>query len=718
MKNALPFFKKTALIFLLHAMAFTAYGQKQNNIWYFGDSAGLDFNSGVPVVLQDGQIETYEGCASIADKDGHLLFYTDGSLVYNRNHQIMTQGTGLRGNSSCTQSVCIISEADTLFYIFSNNSTTENLYTGSLYYSKVKMNNPTDLGSVTSKNNKLADNITEKLVAIKDSLGTTFWVVTHKWGTDEYLAFHGDDKGINAIPVISKIGAVIDNAPGEPNKNAGDGYLKFSPNGKKLAAVHEYGIKKIELFDFNHTTGVLSNAITINGYDGYGVEFSPDGSKLYVADLDPITPVKQDYFYLSQFNLQAGSPTAIANSVIHIDSLSTNFSDTYGALQLAGNGKIYVAKEKDGFNIPQRFLAVINFPNRIGKNCAYRDTAVILKGGCYFGLPNFTANYFDFPSITYLVSCGTLSVDFDLSQRTGIDSVQWNFGDTGSVNNIITAFNLTHLFSKAGIFKVRAILFSNNKKDTIFTTVYLEDVSHVLGNDTTVCDGGPLKLQINNKQVTLISWSDNSTDSVLTITQSGTYWVDFFYNCKMRDSIVVKIFPALHPDFSYKKIPCTKQIKFTNLSTDTTKSFWDFGDSTFSTDNNPIHTFDSSGKYTIKLIAYRTNTICVDSIIKESEIKIDDNKDSLRIPNVFTPNGDGINDYFEIQNGENPCIIYKSLAIYSRWGDRVFEASGTYEQLRWNGTKNGSDLGAGVYFYVLEGDDHLKKTGNITLLRK
>jgi len=65
------------------------YSQKEANIWYFGENAGLDFNSGVPVALLDGQLNTREGCATISDKNGNLLFYTDGITVWNRSHKIM-----------------------------------------------------------------------------------------------------------------------------------------------------------------------------------------------------------------------------------------------------------------------------------------------------------------------------------------------------------------------------------------------------------------------------------------------------------------------------------------------------------------------------------------------------------------------------------------------------------------------------------------------------
>src|SRR4051794_5179358 len=78
-------------------IAQVAHSQKQNNIWYFGERAGIDFNSGSAVVLNDGMISTTFGCASVADRTtGKLLFYTEGNVVWNRNHKMMPHGGGLR----------------------------------------------------------------------------------------------------------------------------------------------------------------------------------------------------------------------------------------------------------------------------------------------------------------------------------------------------------------------------------------------------------------------------------------------------------------------------------------------------------------------------------------------------------------------------------------------------------------------------------------------
>nr|MBP6460577.1 cell surface protein [Crocinitomicaceae bacterium] len=110
---------KLLLLFILLIQT-VSYSQKEAAIWYFGEKAGLDFNSGSPVSITDGKIVTNEGCASISDKNGTILFYTDGTLVYNKLHKVMPNGSGLFGHNSSTQSAIIVPKPNNpyIYYIF------------------------------------------------------------------------------------------------------------------------------------------------------------------------------------------------------------------------------------------------------------------------------------------------------------------------------------------------------------------------------------------------------------------------------------------------------------------------------------------------------------------------------------------------------------------------------------------------------------------------
>jgi hypothetical protein len=88
-------------------ITFNSFSQKQASIWYFGAYAGLDFTAGYPAVLTNSALITEEGSATIADREGNLLFYTDGVTVYNRLHQVMLNGLNLWGNYSTTQTLIV-----------------------------------------------------------------------------------------------------------------------------------------------------------------------------------------------------------------------------------------------------------------------------------------------------------------------------------------------------------------------------------------------------------------------------------------------------------------------------------------------------------------------------------------------------------------------------------------------------------------------------------
>lgn len=117
--------KKNVALLLLFISCF-AFSQQEASVWYFGANAGLKFNpDGSVTPLGNGQINTNEGCSTIADFNGNLLFYTDGRTVWDRNHVIMPHGnyfagTGLYGDPSSTQSGIIVPKPGNanVYYIF------------------------------------------------------------------------------------------------------------------------------------------------------------------------------------------------------------------------------------------------------------------------------------------------------------------------------------------------------------------------------------------------------------------------------------------------------------------------------------------------------------------------------------------------------------------------------------------------------------------------
>ena len=159
------------------------FGQGQGTHWYFGEQAGHKFNpDGSVTVLDDGKITTYEGCASISDTYGNLLFYTDGIDVYDRDHNIMENGYGLLGDSSSTQSAIIVPKPEDpdIFFIFSVDTAISIRDTDfGMHYSVVDLSKNNGMGAITLKNINLLDETSEKIAAvIKNCFDHSIWVIT------------------------------------------------------------------------------------------------------------------------------------------------------------------------------------------------------------------------------------------------------------------------------------------------------------------------------------------------------------------------------------------------------------------------------------------------------------------------------------------------------------------------------------------------------------
>lgn len=450
------------LIIFFSTISSYIFAQGEANWWYFGYNAGLDFTGGSPVAVTNGQLYTHEGCASISDATGNLLFYTDGIKVWNRTHVQMPNGFGLMGNPSATQSGVIIQKpgSTTNYYIFTVDAYTK---PNGIRYSEVDMALNTGLGDVKANKNILLNTPScEKITGIRHCNNTDVWVVTHDWNSKTFRTYLVTPTGVNLNPVLSNVGLVVFGKGGNSQ-----GYLKASPDGTKLASATDVD-NRFELFDFNNSTGIVSNQIlfsqTIATSGAYGVEFSPDGTKMYSSNINPGN--------IYQYDLCAGSNSEIANSGVKIGTSSSKF----GALQLGPDKKIYVARDESSW------LGVINNPNTIGVGCNYVDNGVNLAGRVSrLGLPNFVPWYFKPTPPPFLVSVNCLNINFTApavnitncsSSTNAIISVSWNFGDPISgLNDTSTVSNPSHHFSSAGPYTVSLVLHYACSNDTLRQTV-------------------------------------------------------------------------------------------------------------------------------------------------------------------------------------------------------------------------------------------------------
>ena len=401
MSKSLHLIRYGFLLLLLSGIGYSAAAQSASSFdkWLFGQGSGLDFKnpptfSPLPFNFVNPAFDCFEGSASIADENGNLAFYTDGSTVWNKNHQVMVNGTGLTGNNAAntfktsTQGAIIIPLKNNIYYIFTVDAIggTNEGYR----YHIVDMSLNNGLGGVTTKNILLMANATEKQTATYHRNNEDYWATTHEQGTDAWYAFFLPDMGwptpplfpdpVTTIPVQFQAGGtyapVISNVgPALTNSQDARGAMKISPDGSKIAMANSDDNYTI-LANFDDSTGVVSNTVQLNtisnsGFGDYGVEFSPDNTKLYVS----FWTAPRSVF---QYDISTGVAATMQASRTVIGTVLSS-SGAGGLLQLGPDSKIYHAHDNT-----INFISRIDQPNDAGVACDYLPNSVSIGGA----LPN------------------------------------------------------------------------------------------------------------------------------------------------------------------------------------------------------------------------------------------------------------------------------------------------------------------------------------------
>jgi len=350
--------------------------QSENNYWFFGNGCGLTFSPTTTAI--SGNLNTFEGCATISDKSGNLLFYTDGRTVYDRNQVLMTNGTGLLGHPSSTSSAVIVPKPGSKidYYIFTVDY---NLGTDGINYTVVDMDDDgdcevtaTDLGSVkvAQKNIKLPGPTGERILVVKKKNDIDYWVIAIEAPTNNFYVYELTEQGLNHTPNIQSIGSAL---------SIGF-YMKASPNRTKIG-LSNLATREVFLYDFNNTTGTINNQRLVGttiAAAPYGIEFSPNNKKMYYSEFASGNGTGTGIIYEVDIFPTLGTPIQIGS----IPNLGGRYA--CGALQLTPEDPPRILIAKDG----ESSLAAINNPD-VGGPANFEYNAITLTGTCYLGLPTF-----------------------------------------------------------------------------------------------------------------------------------------------------------------------------------------------------------------------------------------------------------------------------------------------------------------------------------------
>ncbi len=535
----------TIVMFCITCILTNLYAQKQNNHWAFGHREGLDFNSGAPVAIQTamgtGGYVNYEGSATVSDRyTGQLLFYSQGSVVWDRNHNIMPNGSNLSTDPSVWSSaqaaliVPILSTPDQ-YYLFTLGQTGISSFhpllpnSAMLSYSVIDMTLNGGLGDVVpgQKNIHIDSILSEQMIAVAGD-NCNIWLLVHN-KSNVFKAYEITATGIINPPVLSAVGM---GHPAGNNPGESVAILKASPNGRKLSAAYLYhnrpGFYAAELYDFDPATGVVSNPLGLQFMNTdrslYGTCFSPDSSKVYFQESGTNARIYQ-------FNLSAGTPAAIQASQTLI---GTN-NNLGGDMQLGPDGKIYACGVTSGGFSMRGNLYAINAPNQLGIACQLQNTPVslIAPDSVGYGLPNLVVYPAqDTVSITTIL-CEPADTAH-INAPKGFHHFEWSDGSTDSV----------FVVRNQGTYWVRSVNPCTVRTDTFIVEPNTVQVD--LGTDIEACEGSSVLLQLQgNVSPGSYRWSTGAVTPTIHVTQSDSYWLRVdIAGCAATDTIHVLFHPA------------------------------------------------------------------------------------------------------------------------------------------------------------------------------
>ncbi|MBL0343146.1 MAG: PKD domain-containing protein [Bacteroidetes bacterium] len=333
-------------------------------------------------------------------------------------------------------------------------------------------------------------------------------------------------------------------------------------------------------------------------------------------------------------------------------------------------------------------------------------------------------------------ACAETGVQFNntstISSGT-IASYIWNFGDSSATSGTV---NPIHTYDSSGVYTIMLIAISDNGcVDTTIQqiTVFPIPVSNFSYSQAEGC--GPLTVSFTDSSFisagTIVSWNwdfGNGETSQLqnpstVYTTGGTYSVSLTVTSSMgcvqtfTQNNIITIYPGPDANFTadpYEASILHPVINFNNLSSGATSYSWTFGDGTGTSLFEPMHTYPDTGTYSVTLLVINSYG-CIDTITQLVHIVPEF---VMYVPNAFTPNSDGINDFFTIAGiGIKEVVIN----IFDRWGENVYTTSNLAKG--WDGTvqKDNGTAQQDVYVYDIRVKDVFGKThqqyGRVTLVR-
>lgn len=708
--------KNSTIILFMLLLSLGVYAQKQDNIWHFGRGCSMYFGDGKLLKttgsagVQPHRFSDYifKVAAVSNPNTSELLFYANGRDVMNKNHQAMPNG---KMNVMLRQVVIVPDAIDTtqyfLFYITTASS---------LRYTKIDMKLNGGTGDVVAKDREVDGGIYHRFVVVKQLYGQGYWLIAHGAGGNRFYAFRIAGSTI-AAPVISATGPnmIIDNS----DYQLGD--MEATTDGNMFACTFhtatDNGVAGVYNFDKKCGT-VTFNQVLDAGRFYQSLAFDHTGQFLYI---DRMTG--SGIYELLQFDLFTANPDL---SEIIVGSLDG--TNPMEAMELAPDNRIYITTEEksqgpSGGLSPASKLHVIDKPWVKGTACNFArnsiklDPGVLCADGLYCRITNSLPDGvsdrtslhpgFEPPAIKVEQFCLGDTTRFTINNDFGADSLKWVFSDKDSVYVKSTNYRYGATGSYTALFKWYLCGFEYVKKVPVI--IEIRPVVD-LGKDTTLCHGTMLELA-GPVGAKTYQWSTGDTSYLIKVKQPGTYALEVSNGpCSNRDEVNIDYYPSLWVTLGDEYFICDDEKELIRL--DAGEGFVSYKWIPTGDTSQWIEVADL-GEYFVVVKDFRG---CKGEdgtkVKRRCPVKV-------FFPNVFTPNGDGLNDHY-VPVGKDVTAF--KMTIYNSWGEAVFETNDIART--WDGTLKGKHCASGVYLYMAHYEGYIQKKlvgfdtkGNITLLR-
>lgn len=458
---------------------------------------------------------------------------------------------------------------------------------------------------------------------------------------------------------------------------------------------------------------VFNNDYVDNEFNGVWVNFSATAGWYFAANTGdggfPDPNNRQSKIATVQINMNTWYHVAAIiysesnmRLFVNCEEVPGNYNGSGGNMVYSQTGNPVIGKGDGGLSLPPTFINAdideVRFYNR-----ALSDQEI---GALYYWPVYPPALIYQLPTDSLTIQCGsTVNID---GTAQGIISYDWDDNTSGATKTFTAAGTYILTVSDGCFTGYDTLVVTDTQGEPTLTLT--APPNGCVGSATTITAAGAANY----------TWSpatglNTTTGPVVTasIVDTVTYTVIGTNACgDDTATVTINAVTQFQPAFSYAVDECTGLTTTTNLGPLTGEYLWVWDNGDTSTTYSPQISFMSAGQHNVFLIS-NPGTACADTL-RQVITTAAGEKELVYMPNSFTPNGDGINDYFKVFTAQT--CLEGELYIFDNWGEEVFYTDKAFTTF-WNGSYKSKKATNTVFAYRLILNTGKEYYGKVVLVR-